>query len=213
MLQILNPNDVNDANLLAKTHQLRYRVFVKELGWKNGITAVNQLEFDCYDHDQAFYLVDVNEHGEIDAAARLTQAVHPNVLLDSFSENITTTCSYRTEDIVEISRFCSDRINAPKNVMGKIIAGLLEIGFHYNLDCFVSFSNLNIARRSERFGWPVEYIGPVVMLDEKRICALKHDVNEASYKRVSDILELSSPILSMEQMERCFIKNLHPVQA
>ena len=208
MLKILNPESLRDTTLLAKTHQLRYKVFVKELGWKKGISAVNQLEFDCYDHADAFYLVDADENDEVNAAVRLTQTVYPNVLLDSFAENVDSACSYRSPDIVEISRFCSDKDKAPKHVMGNIIAGLLQLGLHSHIKQYVSFSNVNIQRRSERFGWPVEYIGPISRIDNARVGAMRHDVTEEYYGQVSRMMALTNPLLDENELSRCPIRQL-----
>ncbi len=206
MLKILCPNSLRDTQNLAEMHQLRYRKFVVELGWKDGISGVNQHEFDCFDHENAFYLVHVNELDKVDAVARLTQTQHPNLLMDIFKDNISLVEPKRSNDVIEISRFCSDATSAPKNVMGQIIAGLLQIGLTYNIDHFVSFSNTHIKPRATRIGWPAQEIGEVIQVGKDQAVSLKHDVRAEYYDAVFQNLNLKEPLLSEKEIARCPMK-------
>lgn len=209
MIKLLLPNSLRDTQNLCEMHQLRYITFVQELGWKDGIKSVNQMEFDDYDHAHAFYLVHTDKNDQVDAMVRLTQTIHPNVLLDAFSYNIAdTTRAERSCHVVEISRFCADRFRAPKNVMGEIIAGLLELGLTYNISHYVSFSNVHIKPRAAYFGWNAAEIGPVVSVAGDKAVALEHVVAGEFYENVLRKLDRTTPVLSLEELERCPIRCL-----
>lgn len=183
-------------------HNLRYRKFIEDLGWKDGLHNVNQMEFDRFDHSHAFYLVNVNRQNTVDTVARLTPIIYPNLLMDAFKENMDLATPERKETTLEISRFCSDSYEE-KYIMGKIIVGLLEIGLKYDLESFVSFSNINIKARAKRFGWPAIPIGNSVKIGSEYVQALRHEVNHESYIRSKEILGLEGEIIPAAEIARC----------
>jgi len=57
MFKLLNPNEATHAEHLAQMHNLRYRIFYKNLNWRHGLRAVSQMEMDEFDHPNCRYLV------------------------------------------------------------------------------------------------------------------------------------------------------------
>jgi N-acyl-L-homoserine lactone synthetase len=209
MLKILCPDSPRDTQHLAEMHHLRYKKFFIELGWKEGLTIVNQFEFDCFDHGNTFYLVHTNDESDkVNALARLTPTIYPNLLMDIFKDNITLVEPERSCNVLEISRFCAESNTAPRNVMGQIIAGLLEIGLYYDINHYVSFSNTSIQPRSTRFGWPAQQTGDIVQIGKENAVSLKHDVRPEYYHAVYKGLALKRPILNEDELLRCPVKNI-----
>lgn len=203
MLKILRPESPRDTEHLAQMHQLRYVKFIKELGWKDGIQKFSQMEFDCFDHDNTFYLTHIDQYNKVDAVARLTQTCHPNLLFDVFQDNIQFISPERSTDVIEISRFCADQKRAPRNVMAQIIAGLLEIGTTYNIKYYVSFSNCNIKPRAERCGWSAQEMGDVIQIGLETAVALRHEVSKLYHNKVHVKNGFQENLLSKEEILRC----------
>ena len=192
-------------------HQLRHRTFIQKLGWKEGLYDVSQMEFDRFDHPHVFYLVNVNRINIVDAVVRLTPLHNPNLLMDVFKDNLDICLPVRRPNTLEISRFCSDTFE-DKDMMGKIICGLLEIGLEYNIDACVSFSDIAIRRRAMRYGWPAVPLGNPVKIAAEFAQALQHDITLETYNRVRDILGIQEKILSSFELKRCPLQKHNIVQ-
>ncbi|VVT12235.1 acyl-homoserine-lactone synthase [Hoeflea sp. EC-HK425] len=150
-----------DRALFESMHRLRYRVFVEELKWPvgRGLFVENQMEFDQFDTEDAFYIVRINEAGEVDACTRLIPTNVPYLLGDVFTEYVETQPVPRSSSIWETSRFCADRRTAPRNIVGQLVAAMLEFGLEMDMTNYVSISDVRIEPLLVRCGWQPTRLG------------------------------------------------------
>lgn len=161
MFMMITPdNRAQHIELVKSMHKLRHKIFIDELKWPLGpIKSIDGMEFDQFDTADTYYLVRVSGAGEVDACARLMPTSIPNLLCDVFPDliqNIKKPCS---DDIWEISRFCAARETAPKNIVGQLVAGMLEFALSNGIRRYVSMSDIRIEPVLRRYGWDPQRLG------------------------------------------------------
>ncbi len=96
--------------VLNDSFRLRREVFVEHLGWRlpdADRTAQTGLEYDAFDGDAAFYLVNLNAAGRAIATVRITPSTAPNLSCDLLGPQMGVVMP-RGPHIVEMSRMCAD---------------------------------------------------------------------------------------------------------
>lgn len=161
MFMMITPDNRDQhIEVIKSMHRLRHKVFVEELKWPLGaIQSIEGMEFDQFDTSDSYYVVRVSDSGEVDACARLIPTSAPNLLCDVFPDliqNIKKPCS---DDIWEISRFCAARGTAPRNIVGQLVAAMLEFALSIGMRRYVSVSDIRIEPILRRYGWNPERIG------------------------------------------------------
>lgn len=143
-------------------HQLRHRVFVEQLQWPTDgpIMAVDGMEYDQFDNADARYVVRINDAGEVDACARLLPTTGHYLLAEVYPELLGAHPIPRADDVWEISRLAADNTTAPRNILGQLIAVMLEYGLEQGLRNYVSVSDIRIEPLSRRAGWEITRLGP-----------------------------------------------------
>jgi N-acyl-L-homoserine lactone synthetase len=158
VLSAANMQECSDD--FASMHRLRHRVFIEELNWPVGIIrSVNGMEFDQFDIPFAHYIVRLNSEGQVDACTRLLPTTGPYLLGDVFSHLIQTIDRPNSPAIWETTRFCADRRTAPKNIVGQLVAAMIEFGLAHGITNYVSVSDIRIEPLLRRHGWESERIG------------------------------------------------------
>lgn len=139
---------------ISSMHRLRYRIFVEELKWNSpSIQVVDGMEFDQFDLESAHYIVRLNEEGEVDACTRLLPTDGPYLLGDVFPDLVEVMPIPHNNHTWETSRFCADRRTAPKNIVGLLVAAMLEFGLSVDMQNYVSISDIRIEPLLKRHGW------------------------------------------------------------
>ena len=96
--------------VLSDSFRLRREVFVEHLGWRlpdADRTAQTGMEYDAYDGDAAFYLVNLNAASRAIAMVRITPSMAPNLSCDALAKQMGVVMP-RGPHIVELSRMCAD---------------------------------------------------------------------------------------------------------
>lgn len=188
MFKILNPNKAEDVPLRIQFHELRYKVFVEQLGWKNGIIVIDHKEYDEFDHQNAYALVHVNDNGKVDAGCRLTQT-DSRYLLDHAADVYTGCVSDKnilphSERYIEISRVCSDARTAPRDILGRLFACIQEYALKTKCLGAVSFSDERILVPIKRTGWNYEPLGAPVFTSTDMSLGLRLPINDFYFERI-----------------------------
>ena len=160
MFKVLSAANMQEcADEFASMHRLRHRVFIEELKWPVGfIRSVSGMEFDQFDIPFAHYIVRLNSEGQVDACTRLLPTTGPYLLGDVFSHLIQTIERPNSPAIWETTRFCADRRSAPKNIVGQLVAAMIEFGLAHGITNYVSVSDIRIEPLLRRHGWVPERI-------------------------------------------------------
>jgi N-acyl-L-homoserine lactone synthetase len=94
---------------LNESFRLRREVFVEQLGWRlpnADRTAQTGLEYDAFDGDAAFHLVNLNTAARAIATVRITPSTAPNLSCDVLAPQMGVIMP-RGPHIVEMSRMCA----------------------------------------------------------------------------------------------------------
>lgn len=186
MLTIIGPNNCHQyLPQLSSMHRLRKHVCVDQLNWKSPyIKVISGMEFDQFDTDDAYYLVHINEHGEVDAATRLIETSQPYLLGDIFPDLVQTIKLPKSKKVWETSRYCVDTKNAPKSMMGILAAGMLEFALSRGITSYVSISDIRIEMLIRRYGWNPKRLGHTIDTGTDISAAEQFKVSYATYQKV-----------------------------
>lgn len=167
--------------IIGSMHGLRWRVFEGRLGWP--VEVINGLEVDQFDRTEGYHLVRMNADGEADACARMLATSGPCLLGDVFPDLVTgeVPCSPR---IWEATRFCAERGRAPRDVMGRLIAAILELGLALGAAEVVSVSDVRLEPLMKRAGWTPTRLGPVRDVGDGPAVAERFVVSRAALAEV-----------------------------
>jgi acyl-homoserine lactone synthase len=104
-------------------------VFIKGRGWSLPL-PVNGLEMDQYDDEDAYYVIDFAENGDIQGAVRLTPTVKSSLLADYFPHLIENGVSPRASDIYEATRYmvlpAQKTRQSNRLTKARLLGGMLE---------------------------------------------------------------------------------------
>ena len=122
------------------------------------------MEFDQYDCDNAVYLVHQDVNNDVDACARLLPTTVPHMLNEVFPYLVDGGITPCKSDTWEITRFGANTDTAPKNIVGILIAGILEFGQSINLENYVSVTDVPVEKLLKRAEWHPTRLGePMVV--------------------------------------------------
>lgn len=198
MFKILNPNEPDHFEHLSQMHNLRHKIFIKNLKWQEGLKAHSQMEFDDFDHPNCRYLVRLNSKNHVDACTRLTLTCFPYLLAEVFGSYIQNEDVPRSPIIVETSRFCADSKSAPGNIAGLIMAAMLELGIKIGIKRYVSLSDIRIIPAVFKYGWNALALGPERKSGEHTCIALGYDVTEEYHRKVKNAVGVSSFLIDQD---------------
>lgn len=200
MFKVLSQENAQEnRGLFLSMHRLRHRVFIEELKWPLGpIRSVNGMEYDQFDISSAHYIVRINEEGEVDACTRLLPTSGPYLLGDIFGDLISTIQRPSSNMIWETSRFCADRKTAPKNIVGLLVAAMLEFGLTRNITNYVSVSDIRIEPLLRRSGWTPQRIGNPVFTGTDTAAGELFEVSEKALEEVRNKSDITGTLLAEE---------------
>ncbi len=185
---------------LASMHHLRTKVFKQALGWD--VNIVNGLEIDQFDIPEAYYLIYLDESGEVLGSTRLMSTDGPYLLGDVFSNLVQEIKVPRDTAIWESTRFCADPQKAPKNIAGVLMAGMLEFALYNGIRNYVSVSDIRMETVIKRAGWGTRRLGEPVSTGNEISAAEWFDISHADYESVKNKMGLSGPvILNLNELE------------
>jgi acyl homoserine lactone synthase len=181
-------------------HRLRHRVFIDQLKWPLGaIRSVDGMEFDQFDNDNAHYIVRLNGNGDVDACTRLMPTTVPYLLGDVFSDLVQARPVPRCPRIWETSRFCADPATAPRNIVGQLVAAMLELALENGVTNYVSVSDIRIEPVLRRHGWPPQRLGEPRPTATDIAAGEIFEVSEAALERVRAKSGIPGPLLRADR--------------
>lgn len=167
---------------LSSMHRLRKRIFKDTLGWD--VKVISGMEIDQFDTDDAYYLIHLNVDGEVDACTRLIETTKPYLLADVFPE-LANGYIPKNEYVWESTRFCGDHTTAPKNIMGILAGGMLEMALHFGIQEYVSVSDIRIETLIKRYGWTPRRLGKTIETGTDTAAGESFVVTLETYKKLS----------------------------
>lgn len=201
MLEVIsNSNSPKYYKELSSMHRLRNLVFKERMGWD--LKTINGMEFDQYDTDDAFYFVHKDSKGEVNACFRLLPTQKSYMLEEVFPHLIEEGNPPKSNDVWEITRFAANADTAPSNVMGILVAGIIEFCLFYGVRECVSVTEVTMEPLLRRCGWgPTRLGAPTCVGADSEIpaAAQKHDIS----------MELLSSVKRKARIVGNVITNLH----
>lgn len=177
-------------------HRLRHKVFIEQLCWPLGpIKVENGMEHDQFDLPSAHYIVRLNDQSEVDACCRLLPTEGPYLLGDVFPELIESGAPPRAPDIWEVSRFAADNSTAPRNIVGQLVAAMLEVGVAAGLRHYVSVSDIRIEPLLRRAGWDPRRLGIVRHTGTDYAAGEIYEVSGTALSQVYEKSKIAGPLL------------------
>lgn len=199
MFKVLSAANMQEcSDDFASMHRLRHRVFIEELKWPVGaIRSVNGMEFDQFDTPFAHYIVRLNGEGQVDACTRLLPTTGPYLLGDVFGHLIQTIDRPSSHAIWETTRFCADRRTAPKNIVGQLVAAMIEFGLAHGISNYVSVSDIRIEPLLRRHGWEPERISEPWATGTDTAAGERFEVSWSMLEKVRSKSGIDGPLLSL----------------
>ncbi|MEL7122007.1 MAG: acyl-homoserine-lactone synthase [Bacteroidota bacterium] len=153
---IIKNNTSNYPDIIESMHRLRYEVFHKELGWTDGLTFIDEKEYDGYDHEETYYIVHLDDREEVDFVTRIAPSDAPYYYSnDDFSHYIQHLSLPNDNRIWVWSRTGASKELRKKEKDGLfpyLLAGLLEFGLQHNVNAYLGLTSSFILDRLNHFG-------------------------------------------------------------
>lgn len=157
---------------LENLYAFRYQVFVEKLGWDLP-GAHDGLEIDQFDRDDTIHILGRDHDGELWGCARLLPTSRPFLLGEVFPELMAGNPVPRSDDVWEISRFCSidlarprsgDRRGQQTTMWGcrQILAATVECALRQGAKRLIAVSAISIEKILQRLGVHFERTGPTM---------------------------------------------------
>lgn len=210
--QLISAQDLQKSELLAQMHDLRRRVFQEELKWTVGFDVINDFEVDEYDQPHAYYILHINDKGEVDATCRLISTQHAYMLADYYADFVQDIALPRTDQVWEITRFCASaevRQTSRGRIVGELVAAVIEFGLIHGIKNYVALATDKIIPVIERMaGWDPQPIGPKKVTPDDEAYAIIYTVSEDMLARVRQKNKITGSLFNME-MKKNHSKNNH----
>ncbi len=142
-------------------HNLRYKVFYLKLNWNEGLDLINEMEFDCYDDENANYIIKVNDNNEVIASCRLISTINKYMLNEKFSHVTKDFLMPSDVNYWEISRVCIAKNYRRNLVLQELMASIMEFGISRRILFFISYTTNGLIIKIRDSGWDVTEIPSV----------------------------------------------------
>lgn len=104
MIKLITPENFNYYKLeMYSLFKARYEVFYLKNKWE--LNVKDGLETDEFDHDEAYYLINLNHQGQVIGGVRLISTASFHMFDTAFSQFVTPQSYLRCNKIWESSRF------------------------------------------------------------------------------------------------------------
>lgn len=195
---IIPPRDhARHWHLLDQLAQLRYRIFVEQLGWTLPLAAHGR-ETDQYDDHRASYVIVRGVRGDIRAAIRLHDTAGQTLLNTSFP-NLINGPVPRSTDVWEGTRMLINPDLGPDGAtaLQELLCASVRYGLANGVSRFVSVSDPLLERVLRRSGASPHRLGSVLEVEPGiHALALEMQCSTAVLARLEQRLELHQPALS-----------------
>lgn len=194
MFKLIDKTNFHENEELMKSmFRLRKQVFVDKLKWPVAVT--DDMEIDQFDTIDATHIVRIDSSGEVDACTRLMRTDGPYLLGDVFPQMVQDCEVHRDPDVWEITRFCSLGEEVPKNIVGQLVAAMLEFGITQNAKSFVSLSDIRIEPILRRSGWMPSRLGEPLFTGTEMSAGELYETGFNALEKVYEKSKITAPVL------------------
>lgn len=186
--------------------RVRYNTFVLEQKWP--LPSNRKREWDCYDDDDAAYIVKFDEHGEICAGARLIPTTNDFLMKDIFSHLLSDEKDLPIGPCtVEFTRYFvrSDIVKTRSviKITGEIFCAVFEHCLNEGIDTFLAVVDARIVPQLYEMGWtikplgtPGEFGGGKGAIGGGSAIAIQVDVSSSGLKSTAKARRVALPVLA-----------------
>lgn len=170
---------------LTQMHQQRKALFIDQMGWR--LDPCGDLEIDCFDTEDALYLIEIGDDGQVLQSARLISSERPHLLSDVFAE-LCSAGAPRDTATFEASRFCpapaTPKGAARQRLLFRMIGAIMETSLLFGIERVTFVASAALAPLALAAGWEVERLGPNVRWGRERLCAMAAAITPEGLARV-----------------------------
>jgi acyl-homoserine lactone synthase len=178
-------------------HRLRHDIYIVEQKWKN-LQAVDGLEFDQFDNDDAVYLLAI-ENGYVVGGSRFVSTIKPHLLSEVFPSLADVKGVPRAPDIFEWTRFFAvskrrdGRVGG--GVTGKLMAGVFEFLVDEEARGFTFVCEAWWLPRVHQWGWKLSPLGLPGLFNDEWLVASYVTADRQTLERIRHDYKVEKPIL------------------
>lgn len=201
---VISPHNFGvNFELIARMHQLRFRVFKERLDWE--VSVSGEMEVDRYDGLGPTYLLVLSSDRNVIGCVRFLPTTGPNMLANTFPTLLAGKAPPCSKKIFESSRFCVDTSRADqagesgiRMATFHLFAAMVEWGLHYSPDGIVTVTDLRMERILRRAGWALTRIGAPQEIGSTTAVAGLLEISTDALMRLRTIGGLSEPVISFD---------------
>jgi N-acyl-L-homoserine lactone synthetase len=164
---------------LDTMHRHRKTVFVDRLKWP--LPAQGDMEYDQFDHDQAYYLIAFDPTGRQLGSTRMIPTTAPYLLGDVFPQ-LCAEGAPRSETVWEFTRmYAAPDITEKSDVLsifGLLSCAVMEMGLIMGAEKLVVLITTLLLQETIAGGWDIRPMGNIQGSGKSAIIALSTDVTE-----------------------------------
>lgn len=184
---------------LREMFEMRYRIFVEQLGW-NALRRQDGLERDQFDTPDAIYLLLFDEdETSVIGAHRLLRTTGPHLMSEIFSHTCTRGSIVRGPRVLEASRTCIDEEKIPPHKSryfhSLLMAGSYEFLVRAQIEKLTGIIALKLLAKYLREEMPFEPLGSPVELDGASYVPVVASIAPARLERVKREARLEGPLV------------------
>jgi len=181
MIRIITKENVAEYSATLKAcFQLRHKVFVKELGWKD-LHKNGNLEIDQFDNEEAVHIVVMDKEKPV-GYSRLLPSTKPHLLSEVFPHLATRNPIPVGVDVYEWTRYCVSPSHRGGSAISKtaseLIYGVLDYCKKNQINTLTAVYEAVWLTRFLELGFDVKPLGLPTVQDEFMIVGVEMGIRE-----------------------------------
>jgi len=181
MIRIITKENVAEYSATLKAcFQLRHKVFVKELGWKD-LHKNGNLEIDQFDNEEAVHIVVMDKEKPV-GYSRLLPSTKPHLLSEVFPHLATRNSIPVGVDVYEWTRYCVSPNHRGGSAISKtaseLIYGVLDYCKKNQINTLTAVFEAVWITRFLELGFDVKPLGLPAVQDEFMIVGVEMGIRE-----------------------------------
>ncbi len=189
------------GDVIPSIYRLRHQGFKQRQSYD--VPYFKDMEYDVYDTPATTYLAWRDRQKVVRGCTRLFPTTRPYMIEDLWPKAVSKVLLPKSPFIWECSRFCIDKFQPPeirRKIHGDLLCAFQEYGLRENIDWMIGVMTPPIWKAVFiRVGWPVEFLGPVVSLNEKeKIVVGKMKISETILESLRAVFQITGPVLDAD---------------
>jgi N-acyl-L-homoserine lactone synthetase len=181
---------------LETMHRHRKTIFIDRLKWP--LPAMGDLEYDQFDHDEAYYLIAFDEAGRQLGSTRMIPTTAPYLLGDVFP-HLCAEGAPRSEKVWEFTRMYAAPDIADKSevlsIFGLLSCAVMEMGLIMGAEKLVVLITTLLLQETIAGGWDIRPMGNIQGSGKSAIIALSTEVTELNAYALKEHCNQLRPLL------------------